>query len=366
MEPVAHSSGSGCVRFLCLALLAAPAPASAQWPFNPSGFLYPKQAEVAGVDHVTLLWGTNERTLQPTGVYTAKGKALRFTSLNVADVRDSRLMPFDFTTVVVEGSSYQFSGEFDNSHVYEEFVRHPDEVVAHGRLRLCREGKLVQEAQVEWTYLPKLRSAMKDPNVPYPSGKTELMLAVKASDLARVRALIAEKADVNAVTGTGETALSSAVVAPRQQAELIRILLAAGADVNLGGAWETPLRAAVRTGDAALVEQLLAAGAAVNLTAGGGAPLMIAANDHNAKLIELLLAAGADVNATTDSGRTALMCEVEAFRTGWGSRDGVRALLHASADVNAKDKAGHTALSIARANRDDETVAILLQAGAKD
>jgi ankyrin repeat protein len=38
----------------------------------------------------------------------------------------------------------------------------------------------------------------------------------------------------------------------------------------------------------------------------------------------------------------------------------------AGADVNAKDKSGRTALSIARAAHDDETVAILLAAGAKD
>ena len=349
--------------------LTMASPIAAQWIFNPAGYLYPKRDgnTPTAVDHVALLRRDAERYhMQRPGLYTADGRVYRFVSRVHEWVQERHKLVFEFETETVADTSYRFAGEFHNSHVYEDEVKDPDEVVASGELSAYKAGELKQRVQVQWTYSPKPRDAKFAANARFPSGKTDLMLAARSGDLASVRVLIAQGVDVNAISGTDETALSSAVVAPRQEAELIRTLLAAGANVNLGGRWNTPLVAAVSCGDIALVEQLLAAGADINLDAGGFTPLMIAARGRDTRLVALLLAAGANVNAAPKGGPTALMHDVDALRTGGGSRESVKALLHAGADVNAKDETGSTALSIARAHHDDETVAILLAAGAKE
>jgi hypothetical protein len=348
--------------------LTMPRPTAGQWPFNPAGYFYPKGdgKTPISVDHVALLRRDAERFhMERPGLYAAGGRVYGFVSRVNDWVQKRHKVVFEFETETVAGRSYRFAGEFHNSHVYEDFVKDPNEVVASGELRMYERGKLKQRAEVQWTYSAKPRSALSNANMPYPSGKTDLMLAAAAGDLTKVQGLLAQGVDVNAITGIGETALTYTADGERQRVELARALLAAGADVNLGGMWNTPLTAAARKGDAALVELLLAAGADANLSDQWGTPLIAAVGHEDPKLFELLLAAGAEINGK-DRGFTALMGEVLRMRVRSGSREGVRVLLRAGADVNAKDRSGHTALSIARANHDDETVAILLQAGAKE
>jgi hypothetical protein len=381
MNSVAHAASSGVAAralWLLSAALAAlvglvtPEPLQAQWVFNPNGYLYPLADSSAAklVDHVALLWGDSERYHLPRhGLYATTGRVYQFVSLVREWMQERHQFVFEFETECIDGVSYRFAGEFHNSTTYEDEVKDLNEVVASGELRVYEDGKLKQRTQVQWTYSPKPRDAKFAANVPYPSGKTDLMAAALAGNLDTARKLIAQGVDVDAVSGTGETALSYAVMAQQQSAELIHALLAAGANVNLGGRWDTPLVAAARKGrqgDRALVELLLAAGADVNLAAGDTTPLMMAAGEGDTVLVELLLAAGANVNAANNGGATALMQDVYALRTGGGSRESVKALLRAGADVNAKDETGSTALSTARANHDDETTAILLNAGAKE
>jgi hypothetical protein len=343
MEPVAHPSGSGWLRFPFLVLLvvfvalATPRPVTAQWTFSPAGYLYPRPggALQTSVDHVTLLADDAERYgLQRSGVYARDGRIRRFVSLVDEWVPERRKLVFEFETESRDGVSYRFTGEFQNSHVYEEYVKDPSEVVASGELSVYESGKLERRAPVQWTYSPKPRDVKSDVNVPYPSGRTDLMIAAASGDLDRVRALLAQGAKVNLLSRYGDTALINAVGLELRSVELAQVLIAAGADVNLAGHGSTALIAAAGKGDTAL--------------------------------LQLLLAAGANVNAADEYGLTALICEVQEMGVREGSRESVEALLRAGADVNAKDRNGRTALSIARANHDDETVAILLQAGAKE
>ena len=103
-----------------------------------------------------------------------------------------------------------------------------------------------------------------------------------------------------------------------------------GADMNkaadCGG---TPLGEAARGGHGAVVKVLIAAGADVNKAEDYPTPLQIAvANDHEA-VVKLLIAAGADVNKADNFGETplgeAVMNDHEAV---------VKALIAAGADVN--------------------------------
>lgn len=159
---------------------------------------------------------------------------------------------------------------------------------------------------------------------------TRVNEAARMGDVASLRALVRQRIDVNAEVN-GFTPLLWA--AYRSDAEMARLLLAAGADpdrVNRLGM--TPMLLTSRNGDAQLVELLLKAGvSARSAYYDGETALMAAAGAGSARAVRLLLDAGADVNARERvQEQTALM---------WAAIDGhsavVRTLLDAGADVNA-------------------------------
>ena len=174
-------------------------------------------------------------------------------------------------------------------------------------------------------------------------GSTGLALAADSAladaamqkDAPKVRALLAQKADVNAAQGDGTTALHWAVY--NHDAEMVKALLAAGANVKattrLGAL--TPVMMAARSGDGTALRLLLAAkGDAVTANANGTTPLMFAAGAGKADAVTLLIERGADVNATdSTNGQTPLM-----FAAAQGRSDAVRVLLAHQADPNTATK----------------------------
>ncbi|MFO0071616.1 MAG: ankyrin repeat domain-containing protein, partial [Gemmatimonas sp.] len=102
--------------------------------------------------------------------------------------------------------------------------------------------------------------------------------AARQGDLERVRALVAQRNDVNIPLGDGMTALHWA--AERGDAAMAHLLLKAGAKVTpvtRNGAY-TPLHVAARAGSGAVVQALLAAGADPTImTATGATALHLAA-----------------------------------------------------------------------------------------
>ncbi|HLJ49009.1 MAG TPA: ankyrin repeat domain-containing protein [Bryobacteraceae bacterium] len=138
---------------------------------------------------------------------------------------------------------------------------------------------------------------------------TRLSDAAMQGDKESVRALLKQKADVNAAQGDGSTALHWA--AYRDDVDMVKLLLAAGANVNAvtrEGAL-TPLFMACQNGDAAVIGELLKAGAPVNSAkANGTTPLMLAAASGSADAVKVLLDHDADVKAKESvHGQTALM-----------------------------------------------------------
>jgi ankyrin repeat protein len=172
--------------------------------------------------------------------------------------------------------------------------------------------------------------------------------AAADEDLARVEALIAEGADVNASQGDGMTALHWA--ARHGSAPMTEMLLDAGAEMEsttrLGT--YTPLHMAAELGRADVVDLLVAAGADVTaVTSTGVTPLHFAAGAGNVRTIERLVAAGADLDAPDDAAqRTPLM-----FATGHGRTEAVAVLLALGADVSAETRVVDF---IARSEYDDD------------
>ena len=114
-----------------------------------------------------------------------------------------------------------------------------------------------------------------------------------------VRSLLAGGADVNAAHGDGMTALHWA--AEHGNAEMAEILIYSGASVHgvtrIGQ--YTPLHLASRSGSDQVVRMLIEADADVSATTtnSGATPLHLAAASGNAKSVALLAENGADVNA---------------------------------------------------------------------
>jgi ankyrin repeat protein len=106
----------------------------------------------------------------------------------------------------------------------------------------------------------------------------------------------------------------------RGDADRVRALIAQGADVNATDArgW-TPVACATynaerNRGDPDIVQALVDAGANVEAKIGYGIrPLMLAAGYGETAVVQVLLDAGADVLARNDGGLTALMMVKEKF-----------------------------------------------------
>ena len=167
---------------------------------------------------------------------------------------------------------------------------------------------------------------------------------------------------VTATAGFAASDVADAVM--RGNKEAVRALIQQKANVNAPQVdGTTALHWAVRADDAAAVDLLIRAGANVSAANHEGAtPLLLAAIDGNAGMLEKLLAAGANVNAPlTKFGDTALML---ASRT--GKTDAVKVLLDHSAQVNTKESWGDTtALMWAVSERHPAAVKLLVDHGAE-
>ena len=155
--------------------------------------------------------------------------------------------------------------------------------------------------------------------------------AAMTGDLASVRALLSDGADVNAPQGDGMTALHWAARAANT--DLARLLLEAGADVDAAtriGAY-TPLHLASEVGGSEVVGLLLEAGAeqtATTADVGGATPLHLAGGAGEADAVRLLLEHGGDADVREARwGQTPLM-----YAAARGREAAVRALLEGGAD----------------------------------
>ncbi|BBM82154.1 ankyrin repeat domain-containing protein [Candidatus Uabimicrobium amorphum] len=246
---------------------------------------------------------------------------------------------------------------------------------------------------------------------------TPLMIAAEIGNLHIVEALIEAKADVNAKSKYGITALYSAVV--NQHEEIVKVLVREKANVDVdpknapsafdhasknndaitsilrkaGANGWTPLMNAAFDGDLekvqsliaakvnleatenrgttalafavvkghkAIVDALIAAEANVNVEVGMHTPLIIAAGEGHQEIVKTLIAAKANVNFRNPyTLKSALIFACEK-----GHKEVVNVLIAAKADVNVKNREGKTPLQIVNRQGNKKLVQILLKAGA--
>ena len=91
-------------------------------------------------------------------------------------------------------------------------------------------------------------------------------------------------------------------------AEVVKVLIAKGADVNAKNEYgETPLHWAAEANAAEIAKMLIAKGAEVNAKSKrGSTPLHFAASENAAEVAKVLIAKGAEVNAKSRHGDTPL------------------------------------------------------------
>jgi ankyrin repeat protein len=177
-------------------------------------------------------------------------------------------------------------------------------------------------------------------------GGLALAAAARQQDKAAVRALLKQRADVNATESDGATALHWA--AHWDDLETAALLIKAGANVNAKNEYDvTPLSLATENGSLPMVQRLLKAGANPDAaTSTGEAPLMTAVRVGNVPVMQAILAAGANVNAQ-GGGReqTALMWAVERH-----DHEVVRVLLAHKADASTRSEARPEYVTFSRGN----------------
>lgn len=167
----------------------------------------------------------------------------------------------------------------------------------------------------------------------------KLVEAIEKSDIATVKKLIKNGAEVNEKDERGATPLMLAVV--NNHIEIVKELLKNNADINI----KTTRPIKVNDG--------------YYVYAGGGAiAITLAARKGHIDIVKLLLANGADVDSRSANDWTALMWAAEK-----GHIDIVKALLDNGVDVNVKDKYGWTALSWAGKKGHIDIVKLLLAKG---
>ncbi|KAK6964694.1 ANK-REP-region domain-containing protein, partial [Favolaschia claudopus] len=183
--------------------------------------------------------------------------------------------------------------------------------------------------------------------------------AVQGEQTEIVKILLDAGADVNMVAGTYGTALQAAV--HRESVPILKMLLDAGADLNtVAGTYGTVLQAATYRESEPIVKMLLDARADVNMVAGTyGTALQAAVHRESEPIVETLLEAGADMNTVAGTYGTALQAAVH--------RESERILkmpLEAGADVNTVAGTYGTALQSAVYRESEPMVKMLLDAGA--
>jgi N-acyl-D-amino-acid deacylase len=198
-----------------------------------------------------------------------------------------------------------------------------------------------------------------DVNATSTFGSTALMWSV--TDRAKVRLLLDHGADVNVAARSGRTALVIAAFA-NPSAPVVRMLLDKGAKVAVMDARKvTPLNAATYGNDTETIRLLLDASADIHTadTFIGLNPLINAAGNRNLDAVKRLLAKGADVNVVSKTkdlpriqtgivefgGWTPLLMAVP-----FGPPEMIQTLIDAGAKVNVQDYRSFTPLMLAVAH----------------
>ncbi|MDR3451355.1 MAG: ankyrin repeat domain-containing protein [Rhodoferax sp.] len=179
------------------------------------------------------------------------------------------------------------------------------------------------------------------------SSYDDFFAAIKQNDAGAIKALIARGFDPNTRDPKGQNGLLMALNEPALKAAQA-LLDAPKIDVEARNRQdESPLMIAALKGQLDMVRELIAKGADVNKP--GWAPLHYAATGGHLEIMSLLLDNSAYIDAASPNGTTPLM-----MAASYGTPAAVKLLLDEGADPTLKNQKGLNAINFAqRANRQD-------------
>ena len=220
----------------------------------------------------------------------------------------------------------------------------------HGRAR--REGPAAEDAGAPFGF----------DRGPSSAGRTHLMYAAQAGDVARLTWLLARGARLELKDWKGRTALWWACWAGKWASTARELIARGAAEETTAQDGTTLLHAASGQGHLEVVRELLARGATVDAAAQYGAtPLFAASERGHLEVVRELLARGAFVDAEARDNTTPLFAASMEGHLGV-----VRELLAQGATVRAQNIHGATALLPACFSGHVEVVRALLARGAAD
>ncbi|OLP79609.1 Ankyrin-1 [Symbiodinium microadriaticum] len=193
------------------------------------------------------------------------------------------------------------------------------------------------------------------------SSHTPLSLAAEKGNAELARLLLAAGAQPNEDTPMRHARVPLNCACERGHAEVVSLLLEAGADKNAKGGWSNSadVRGYSPPGPS-IAKLLLEAGANPNLQdKAGNTALFLASQNGFETNVRLLLEMGADRDLQNKEGQTALFCASHRNRP-----EIVALLLDARADADLRTSAGHTALLCVARKGNRKLVGLLLAAKA--
>lgn len=195
---------------------------------------------------------------------------------------------------------------------------------------------------------------------------TGLFAAAVSGDVAALRTELGGDANPDVRDDYGRTPLHVAAYAG--QHEIMRLLVAAGADPNAleNDRYDIVTIAAVEN-DVPTLEAALELGTkASNVTSRyDGTALIAAAHLGHVQVVDMLVRAGAPLDHVNNLGWTALIESIVLGDGGARHTETLKVLVDAGANVNLPDGNGHTPLALAEAREFAEMVRILEAAGAR-
>lgn len=184
--------------------------------------------------------------------------------------------------------------------------------------------------------------------------RTALHVAACHNERELVRVLLAHGANPNVCDSDGWTSVWAA--AYFGHADIVRLLIDAEADIHIAASrQQTPLHVAYQSPD--VVRILVEHGADVNKSSDLGTPLAIAAQDNQHEVVKLILRSkNPPLDLANEASQAALLLAV---RNGY--REIVNHMLEAGADVNRTDEFNRTLVSIAISQSNEVMVRTILE-----
>ena len=227
----------------------------------------------------------------------------------------------------------------------------------------------ISEAYLEGSYASDLTTInllitgfeASDHFVPPQATIEDLLKAVNADDISRIKNLLNEGLDVNGMNEDGWSALM--VAASKGSMEILKLLIENGAalDVKNRQGGQTALIFAAHWGHTEVVRYLIAKGANLNVQMDDGWTALIdSISRGNLEVAKILIESGADTNVKSNTGWTALMAAAYENHP-----DIVDLLIKGGADVKSTNASNDTALDIAKRKGHQEIVKLLTEHEAK-